>query len=246
MEVSECIKTRRSIRKYQNTPVPWDLVAKVVDAGRLAPSAGNLQNWKFIVVLDEGKRGQLAEACLHQMWMAKAPVHIVIVSEPEVSERFYGARGDRLYSVQNCALAAENMLLQAHNLGLGGCWVGAFDENMVSRVVGLPAKMEVRPQAVITLGYPAEKPAEPAKYPLENVTYLEGWRGKIRDMPAYTGYYSLKWQKGAQKGKAALQKQSKKISEKAKEVAKKVKKKIEEKQKKQKEFKEFKKVYGLK
>ena len=55
MELFECIKTRRSIRKYQDKEVPWDLVANIIDAGRLAPSAGNLQNWKFIVVLDEGK-----------------------------------------------------------------------------------------------------------------------------------------------------------------------------------------------
>jgi len=244
MELFDCIKTRRCIRKFQSTPVPWDLVSKILDAGRLAPNAGNLQNWKFIVVLDQGTRQKIAEACLRQYWMAKAPVHIVVCADPKVSERYYGTRGDRLYSVQNCAAASQNMLLQAHNLGLGACWVGAFDENMVSNAVGLPE--EVRPQVIIPLGYPDEKPAEPAKYPLENITYFEKWRGKIQDVPAYMGYYSIKWEKGAKKAKAALEKQSEKLAVKAKEVAAKVKKKVEEKRKRYKDLKEFKKVHGLK
>ena len=246
MEVYNCIKTRRSIRKYQDKVLPWDLIAKVIDAGRLAPSAGNLQSWKFVVIQDEGKRGQVAEACLHQDWMAKAPIQIIICSEPVNCERYYGARGDRLCSVQNCAAATENMLLMAHSLGLGACWVGAFDENMIGNIIGLPSETEIRPQVIITLGYPNEKPAEPSKYPLENVTYLGGWKSKIRDIPAYAHYYSDVWAREAKKGKALVGKKMKKAAEKAKDIGKKIKKKIEDKQKKQKDLKEFKKIYNLK
>ncbi|MBR9692039.1 hypothetical protein GOV06_04595 [Candidatus Woesearchaeota archaeon] len=244
MDVFKCIKTRRSVRKYLDKELPWDLVSKVIDAGRLAPSAGNLQNWKFIAVLDKARRIKVAEACLQQTWMSKAPVHIVVVSEPKVSERYYGTRGDRLYSVQNCAVAAQNMLLRAHDLGLGACWVGAFDERMLGKAVRLPEG--VRAQIVITLGFPAEKVAEPAKYPLENVTYFNGWRGKIRDVPHYMGYHSIKVQHGLHKGKAAIKKQSKKLAKKTKEVAEKIKESIKEKNKKRQDLKKFKKIHGLK
>jgi len=241
MELDKCIKTRRTVRKYLDKEVPWDLVAKVIDAGRLAPSSGNIQNWKFIAVLDEGKRNKMAEACLQQMWMNKAPVHIVVIGEPKKAERYYGTRGERLYTIQNCAAAIENMLLMAHNLGLGACWVGAFDERMVGKVVGLPEN--ARPQAVITLGYPAEEVKEPAKFPIENVAYFDGWRGKIKDVPGYMGYHSVKVQKGLKKGKEALKKGTEKAAEKAKDVAKKIKKRIEEKQKKSKNKKKFKEIH---
>jgi nitroreductase len=244
MELFNCIKSRRSVRQYLQKSLPWDLVAKVIDAGRMAPSAGNLQNWKFIVVIDDGRKGNVAEACLQQYWMNGAPVHIVIAAEPKVAERYYGARGERLYSVQNCAAAAQNMLLMAHSLGLGACWVGAFDERMLGKAVGLPE--EARAQAVITLGYPDGAVSEPAKYPVENVTYFEKWRGKIRDVPAYMGMYSLKWQANAKKAKKKLEEKSEQVAEKAKEVTKKIKKKIDEKKKRYRDLKKFKKVHGLK
>ena len=93
MEVFECIKTRRAVRKFEKKEVTWDNVSMILDAGRLAPSSGNIQNWKFIVALDEGKRKAVAEACLQQWWIADAPVIIVIVGEPAKGKRFYGKRG---------------------------------------------------------------------------------------------------------------------------------------------------------
>jgi len=126
MEVLDCITTRRSIRKYLDKPVPWDLVSNVLEAGRFAPSCGNLQNWKFIIVLDDDKRKGLAEASLRQYWMEQAPVLLVVVAEPEKAKRYYGDRGERFYTIQNCAAVATNMMLEAHNLGLGSCWVGAL------------------------------------------------------------------------------------------------------------------------
>ncbi len=173
MEVLECIKTRRSTRKFLDVPVEWDKIGTIVDAGRSAPTSGNLQNWKFIVVLDEEKRKEISEACLKQFWMERAPVHIVICSEPEKAKRFYGIRGERLYSIQNCAASAENMILTAHSLGLGSCWVGAFDEDMLKRALGIPDY--ARPQAIIPIGYPAEKVPTPMQYQLENLVFMEAW-----------------------------------------------------------------------
>jgi nitroreductase len=208
MEVLECIKTRRSIRKFLDVPVEWDKVGQIVDAGRCAPNAGNLQNWKFIVVLNEDTRKKLAEACLQQLWMAKAPVHIIICSEPDKAKRFYGIRGERLYSIQNCAAAVQNMLLTAHSLGLGACWVGAFDEDMIKRAVDVPDY--ARPQAVIPVGYPAEKIPTPMQYQLENLVFIEKW-GLRLDVDEYLGYTSAVVQDMIEKGKKAIKNISKRI-----------------------------------
>lgn len=224
MDVYECIKKRRSIRKFLKKEVDWEKISLILDAGRLAPSAGNLQNWKFIVVLDEGKRKSVAEACVKQSWIEGAPFMIVIVGEPQSAERFYGKRGSDLYTAQNCAAAAENMLLMATSLGLQGCWVGAFSEDMIKRIFGIPNYAE--PFVILPFGYPDSEGEEPAKFPIEHVTYFNGWRGKIENPAAYMGYYSPGLQKRLKKGKAAAEKGAKKLAEKGKEIAESIKKKI--------------------
>ncbi|HLD33256.1 MAG TPA: nitroreductase family protein [Candidatus Nanoarchaeia archaeon] len=208
-DILDLIKSRRSITKYLPKPVPWEFVSRLVDAARHAPSCGNIQNWKFIVVLSPEKRKAIAEAALQQFWMMSAPVHIIVCAEPEQAERYYGVRGDRLYTVQNCAAAIENILLEAHSLGLGACWVGAFDEDMLKR--SIRAEEFVRPQAIITVGYPAEVPQKPPKNPLNVVTYFEGWRGVVRDPLRYFRDYSLIWEQKIGHGKAALKSLGEKI-----------------------------------
>jgi nitroreductase len=224
MDVFEAIKSRRSIRKYLDKPLIWDDVHKIIDAGRLAPSAGNLQNWKFVVVLDQGKREAIAEACLQQNWMITAPVHIIIVSEPDKAERHYGIRGERLYSVQNCAAAAQNMILTAQSLGLGTCWVGAFDEDMVKKIAGIPP--EARPQIILTLGYPDEKPPKPIRHPVTHVLYVNKWRGFWTEpelIQAQYGPYVIR------RTKEISKETGKEIKRKSKELAEKIKEKFSKK-----------------
>ena len=208
MDIIECIKTRRSIRKFLDVPVEWDKIGTIVDAGRYAPNSGNLQNWKFVVVLGEETRKKIAEACLQQLWMAKAPVHIIVCSEPEKAKRFYGIRGERLYTIQNCAAATQNMLLTAHSLKLGACWVGAFDEDMLKRAVGIPDV--IRPQAVIPIGYPAEKVPSPIQYQLENIVFMESWNRRF-DIDEYLGYSSATVLDMIEKGKKFVKKVKKKL-----------------------------------
>jgi nitroreductase len=232
MDTYECIKKRRSIRKYMNVPVPWEFVSKILDAGRLAPSAGNLQNWKFVTVLNEDSRKGLAEAAMQQYWMANAPVHIVVVAEPEKGKRYYGIRGERLYTTQACAAAAENMLLAAENFGLGGCWVGGFDEEMVKRTLSMPE--EVRPQMILTFGYPDEEPEMPLKYPIEIVMYFDVWRKKIQDVAMYMGEVSTKIEELAQKGKGVIEKGKEVLAAKTQKLAEKVSDKLKERADKKK------------
>lgn len=184
MNVLEAIATRRSIRKYLDIPVEWDKVGQILEAGRLAPSAGNVQEWRFIVVTKPEIRKQIAESALGQHWIETAPVHIVIASLTEKIKIHYGMRGERLYSIQDCAACAIHMMLAAKEFGLGSCWIGAFDEAKIQRILKMPD--DVRPQMILTLGYADEKPHMPPRYHLNNLVYLEqysiGSAGRIKDM----------------------------------------------------------------
>ena len=99
MNVFEAIATRRSIRKFTSQDVPMEILGVVIDAGRYAPSAGNIQNWRFIIVKNTGNKQSVAEAADQQLWIAEAPVIIVVCAETEKIKQFYGIRGERLYSV---------------------------------------------------------------------------------------------------------------------------------------------------
>ncbi|MEM2916338.1 MAG: nitroreductase family protein [Candidatus Woesearchaeota archaeon] len=202
METLECIESRRSCRLYLDIPVEFEKIGNILNAGRVAPSAGNLQDWRFVLVTEEALRKQLAEAAMKQYWMEKAPVHIVICSVPESDERMYGKRGKELYTIQNCANAALSMLIAAHDQGLGACWVGAFEEGMVRRALQMPDS--VRPMAIITIGYPDEEPARTKKNSLEAVVFIERWGNKIKDFAAFVGYYSTHVAKTAKYAKEAI------------------------------------------
>jgi nitroreductase len=202
METLECIESRRSIRKYLDVPVEAEKLGNILNAGRNAPSAGNLQDWKFIVVTESDLRKRLAEAAMQQHWMAKAPIHIVVCSQPAKTERMYGKRGQDMYSAQNAAAAAQNMLLAAHDQGLGACWVGAFDDGQVRTVLSMSD--EARPLAIITIGYPDEDPQKPLKYTIDNIAYVERWGNRIKDFAAYLGYYSQHVAHAAIAGKEKL------------------------------------------
>lgn len=180
-----------------------------MEAGKAAPSAGNLQDYRFVVITSKGIRREIAEACLQQYWMETAPVHIIICAVSDQTKKFYGIRGERLYAIQSCAAAMQNMLLTAHNYGLSGCWIGAFEENMIKRAAGIPDS--ARPQGILTLGYADEKVPTPAHYKLTDIVYLEKYGNKIADIQDYIGYTSDKFVKIFNKGKELAKKIHKKI-----------------------------------
>ena len=185
-------------------------IGAILEAGRAAPSSGNVQNWMFIIVDDETKRKKIAEACFQQYWMATAPIIIVVCSKPHEVQRYYGIRGERLYSVQNAAAAAENMILMAHDKGLGACWVGAFDEDKIKDILGIVK--EARPQVILPIGYSDEEPLSPSKYKLDNVVYWNKWWGRIKDINVYMGHTTAeKIRRWTEAGKRALEKARKKI-----------------------------------
>jgi len=171
LDVLEAIKTRRSIRAFTGENVSEEIVNKILDAARWAPSAGNLQPWEFVVVRDPKVKRGLATAALHQMFIAEAPVVIVVCANENRSAWGYGSRGSTLYCLQDTAAATENILLTAHSLGLGTCWVGAFNEEAARRVLDIP--LGVRPVAIIPLGYPAEKPSPTPRRGFNEILHYE-------------------------------------------------------------------------
>ncbi len=212
--IFDCIRTRRSVRKYKTTPIPWENVVEILQAGKYAPCAGNVWNLKFIVIKNEGKRQAIAEAAAQQYWMQDAPIHIVVVSEPEKAERYYGTRGVRLYTIQAAGAAIQNMLLTAHTLGLGSCWVGAFDEEEIRGLCNMPEHLNI--QGVLTLGYADEVPTPPPKYRIEHIMFFERWWGRIEGPKTGIGMWSPYVQKVVKETHKRVKKQVDKFREKMK------------------------------
>jgi nitroreductase len=182
MDVFEAIFNRRSIRKFIDKPVEEDKLARILDAARWAPSIGNLQEWQFIVVRDLGRRLQLAEACLGQYWIAQSNAIIVVLTKNDKVTRTYGKKGEEMYVKQDAAAAIQNMLLAAHSLGLGACWVSVFQEDAVERILKIPTDIDVH--ALIPIGYPAEKPIPPHRLGLDYITFFEEYGKRwVKNIP---------------------------------------------------------------
>lgn len=164
MEVNEAIKKRRSVRKFLNKPIEADAVKKLSDALVSAPSAGNLQSRKFYFVSNEGVRDKLAAAANRQQPVSGAPLVVVCCVDEQRAEK-YGERGKKLFAVCDVAASIENLMLQAVELGLATLWMGAFEENAVREILGLSHNL--RPVAIVPVGYAAEEPEPPARQPKE-------------------------------------------------------------------------------
>jgi nitroreductase len=169
MDVFEAIKGRRSIREFKPDPIDEKDLTKILNAGRLSPSAGNCQPWEFVVVRDQGIKRKLVRAALGQSFIAEAPVVVVVCANVPRSSARYGRRGAELYCIQDTAAAIQNMHLAAYALGYGTCWVGAFDEDAAAEIIETPP--HVRPVALIPIGKPAEKPAPTPRIPLNKIVH---------------------------------------------------------------------------
>jgi nitroreductase len=170
MDVLDAIKTRKSARKYLSKTVEKEKLTAVLEAGRLAPSAGNRQEWRFVVVSDGETRRKIAEAANNQTFVGEAPVVIAACAE---TDGHVMRCGQPCYPM-DVAIALDHMTLAAVELGLGTCWIGAFDESRVKRILGIPA--EVRVVALMPLGYPSDASvAEKKRLPLNEIVKYGRW-----------------------------------------------------------------------
>jgi coenzyme F420-0:L-glutamate ligase/coenzyme F420-1:gamma-L-glutamate ligase len=202
--VTDAIKKRRSIRKYFSRPVSTEILSEILEAASWAPSAHNAQPWRFIVLIDEALKRDLAEA-MANAWMADMIKDGTFMQVREQSrrasvERFTRAPvlvvacltmndmiqyADELrqkcehdLAVQSLGAAIQNMLLVAYSKNLGACWFCApiFCKDTVRKVLKIPE--DVEPQALITIGYAAEKPGAPPRRALQGYSYLDCWGKK--------------------------------------------------------------------
>lgn len=168
MELFEAVLGRRSIRSFLDRDIDEELLAKVLDAGRLAPSARNMQDWKFVVVRDKETRLRLAEAARNQQFVAQAPVVIAACG----TSNYIMTCGQPSYAI-DVSIAVDHMTLAAFSLGLGTCWIGAFYEDKVKEVLGIPA--DIRVVALLPLGFPAEEPSSRGRKSLSEIVAYERW-----------------------------------------------------------------------
>jgi len=189
-------------------PVEFEKIGNILDAGIHAPSAGNLQDVKFVLVTDENVRESLAKACVEQYWISRAPVIIVVCTQPEKTKRFYGEKGES-FSVQNGAAAVQNMLIAAHAQGLASCWVGAFEAEHVRRTLKIPVDAII--VAILPFGYADEKVPIPIRMPMENVVFLGAWGNRIKDIASYMEWYGEHVLRAVQAGKKAIKKFAEKM-----------------------------------
>jgi len=168
MDVFDAISQRCSVRSYLNKPVEDEKLRSVLEAARLAPSARNLQEWRFVVVTDRTTREKLMAAAMNQKFVGEAPV---VIAACAVNTENLMPCGQYSYPI-DIAIAVDHMTLMAVELGLGTCWIGAFKEDEVKEILDIPE--QVRVVTLLTLGYPATKaPAGKNRLPLEEIAFRE-------------------------------------------------------------------------
>jgi nitroreductase len=166
MELMDVIRNRRSIRKYKTTPIPEDDIEYVLEAARLAPSWGNRQCWRYIVVTDEELRKKITT----RDWAAEAPVVIVGCADPLKAGKKFG----KPYYMLDMGISMEHLILAAHEKGLGTCWLGGqFDEDVVREALGIPESHRV--VALTPLGYPDADPPAKARKPFSELFSWNKW-----------------------------------------------------------------------
>jgi len=169
MALLKQIKQRYSVRSYQNRNVEKEKLETVLEAGRMAPSARNIQQWRFVVVQDAELRKKLVPAANNQSFVAEAPVIIACCG---IDTDYVMRCGQLAYPI-DVAIAIDHMTLQAVEEGLGTCWIGSFKEDQVKSILGIPD--DARVVELLTLGYPNDSPVTKSRVPLDQVVSYDHW-----------------------------------------------------------------------
>jgi nitroreductase len=175
-EILDLILRRQSDRKYSNRPVEQEKLDRIIEAGRMAPSACNAQPWKFIIINEPELVAKVAEAASAPLlgmntFVSQAPVQIVVVREkPNLTSKIGASIKDKDYSLIDIGIASENICLQAKAEGLGSCMLGWFDEPVVKKLLGVPKTKRV--ELIISIGYSLSNQREKRRKPAdETVSY---------------------------------------------------------------------------
>ncbi|MBI2105529.1 nitroreductase family protein [Candidatus Woesearchaeota archaeon] len=181
MDVYDCMKKVCSTRSYLSKDVTNRNVAKILNAAHFAPSSGNIQNWRFIVVRDKDKKKEIARVCMDQLWIQEAPVVIIVCSDNSNIKLHY-EKNWKKYSRENCAAAIQNLIVEAENIGLSSCWVRNFNELRIANTLKIPDSVSV--EAVITIGYSKHRPIE-KKHKIEELVFFENYGNRTRGISLF-------------------------------------------------------------
>ena len=170
MDVYQAIRTRKSVRAYATQEVSDETLTRILEAARLAPSASNGQEWRFVIARDAATRAKLCQAARGQRFVEQAPV--VLACCAETNERVLSC-GHLAYTI-DVAIAVDHITLCATAEGLGTCWIGAFDEQEVREILGIPP--QIRVVALLPLGVPQDPaPVEKRRLALSEIVKYESW-----------------------------------------------------------------------
>lgn len=169
MEFEDLIRSRYSVRAYKSKPVEEEKLRQVLEAARIAPTASNRQPFQFIVIHTQGREAELRRI-YDRDWFVQAPIVICACGIP--AEAYVGKDGTN-YAVVDVIIAMDHLILAATALGLGTCWVGAFDPDITRTVLELPDGVE--PIILTPLGYPADAPEPKERKPLDALVRYERW-----------------------------------------------------------------------
>jgi nitroreductase len=170
LDIYSAIDTRKSVRAFKDTGVPDDVMTRLLEAARMAPSASNRQEWRFVVVRDSGARERLITAARGQRFVGQAPVVLVCCAETDEHKM---PCGQLAYPI-DVAIAVDHIALCAAAEGLGTCWIGAFDEGDVKDILGIPP--EIRVVVLLPLGYPQDPTrVEKSRRSLEEIARYDHW-----------------------------------------------------------------------
>ena len=163
------ISTRHSVRSFKDSLISEDKINFILDASIRGPSAGNLQSYQIIATFSKSKKEKLTEAAHNQQYILEAPLVMIFCADPKKSQIEYGERGKELFCIQDATIACAYSQLAAHSLGLSSVWIGSFDEKKVSEVLNL--QKDVKPIAILPIGFANESPEVTPRRPLEEVIH---------------------------------------------------------------------------
>jgi len=166
MDVYDAIRQRRSVRKFEDRPIPDDVLNRVLDAGVLAPTGRNLQEWKYVVVCESNAKKLLADAS-EQPFLAAAQAIVAVVSLDPDRKMYCGISAGAV----DCAIVIDHMTLAAVAEGLGSCWIGHFDQDKCRQILDVPASAKII--EMLVLGYPADKPSDKKRKTLDELACWE-------------------------------------------------------------------------
>ena len=178
MKLMECCAAAVQCKSFRDKDVPLPRVYDILKTAAYAPEAAHADNLEFVVIRKKEAREQIAEQCPRQSWIAQAPCMVIIVNDEAKAKTLYGDRAS-IYCTQTAGAAAYSIALQAYELGLAACWIRAFNDKAVARIVQLPDKKTV--EAIMLLGYPKEKQQRDNPISVDKITFFEKYGSKEAD-----------------------------------------------------------------